>query len=82
MVKLIAGRCGHQDPVARGLQHGVETLCLCGGVSLHLQTLMEYDGRGRCGLVVCWDDTRDTYLEEMKTWAVGVDWDLSDNGEH
>ena len=49
---------------------------------LHFQTLVEYDGRELCGLVGCWDDTRDTYLEEMKTWAVGVDWDLSDNGEH
>ena len=48
---------------------------------LHFQTLVEYDGRELCGLVGCWDDTRDTYLEEMKTWAVGVDWDLSDIGE-
>ena len=48
---------------------------------LHNQTLLEYHGRGRCGLVVCQEDTLDTYLEEMKTWATGVDRDSSDIGD-
>ena len=57
------------------------TLCLCGGVRLHNQTLLEYYGRGRCGAVVCSEATLDTYLEEMKTWATAVDWDSSDIGD-
>ena len=65
--------------LVRGLQHGVEKLVLGfhGRVRLHIQTLLEWDGRGRCGEVVCWDDTRDTYRRKMETWAARVNWSVS-----
>ena len=58
------------------LQHGVEILELWGRVRLHIKTLLEWDGRGEWGWVKCYDDTADTYREEMETWAVRVNWDV------
>ena len=60
-----------------GLQHGVETLGLHRGVRLHIQTLLQYEGRGECGKMRCFHDTRDTYQQNMKTWAESVNWDIS-----
>ena len=57
-----------------GLQNGVASLSLHDGGRLDIQTLMEYDGRGWCGEVVCWDNTRDAYQREMKTWADRINW--------
>ena len=73
------------DPAATsslvlGLQRGVEELCLGGGVRLHLQTLLGYDGRGRCDEVWCEGDTADTYREEMKAWAIRVNWFFGEFG--
>ena len=61
-----------------GLQHGVEELVLGYRVRLHIQTLLEWDGSGRCGEVTCYGDTRETYLEVMMTWAAGVNWSVSE----
>ena len=73
--------------LVRALQHGVKRLELWGGVRLHIQTLLcgshrkavlKYDVMGRCGEVECHKDTRDTYREDMKTWAYRVNWIVSD----
>ena len=64
--------------LVQGLQLGVEVLWLCDGVRLHLQTLVEYDGRGSCGEVSmrCEDDTADTY-REGGTWAERINWNVA-----
>ena len=67
--------------LVRALQHGVEGLDMYGGARLHIQTLLDYDGRGRCGWVKCYYSTRDTYKEDMKTWAARVNWDVTVNSE-
>ena len=41
---------------------------------------MSYDGNGRCGGVECDGDTADTYREEMKAWAIGVNWGFGEFG--
>ena len=68
--------------LVRGLQHGVEILVLDEGgrgpVTLDIQTLVEYDGRGRCGEVAFDDDTAATYREDMKVWAERINWDVTD----
>ena len=63
------------------LHHGVEKLGLGypGRVRLHIQTLLEYDGRGRCGRVRCYDDT---YKDQMKTWAERVNWVVDEDEEN
>ena len=48
------------------------------GVRLHIQTLLDYDGRGRCGQLQCHGDAWDTYKKIMKTWAARVGWDVED----
>ena len=67
------------------LQHGVPWLTLGynGPVRLHVPTLADYDGRGRCGvLTMYWDDPAagesggDTYQHSMQVWALSVDWSL------
>ena len=67
------------------LQHGVKKLELgCyGPVRLHIQTLMEYDGRGRCGEVE-WrcSDTVNTYRKEIMTWADRINWSVTDKSEY
>ena len=62
--------------LVRALQYGVKDLGLSYGVRLHIQTMLEWDGRGRCGQVRCSGDTRYTYREEMKTWAARVNWSV------
>ena len=65
--------------LVRGLEHGVKRLVLdgvrWGPVTLDIQTLVEYDGRGRCGEVTikCSSNIADTY-REMKTWAERINW--------
>ena len=65
--------------LVRALQLGVEKLNLgySGRVRLHLQTLMEYDGRGRCGEMTCFPDTADT---EIKAWSARVNWSVTYKG--
>ena len=65
----------------RALQHGVEMLVLRGSVTLHLPTLMNYDGRGKCKSLHCMDTSRSTYLPQMTAWAEGVGWVGWDFGE-
>ena len=64
--------------LVRALQHGVEELYLHSGVRLHIQTLLEWGGRGRCGREEGRGDTRDTYKEELMTWAARVNWGVTE----
>ena len=65
--------------LVRGLQHGVEKLVLGSEVRLHIQILVEYDGRGKCGEVGCSSNyTEVFYLENMKIWAERINWDVKD----
>ena len=59
-----------------GLQQGVTRLVLYAGTRVHLHTLLDYDGRGRCGVVGCWDDVADFYREVVREWATRVDWEF------
>ena len=64
------------------LQHGVAELRLWWGARVHVQTLLEYDGRGRCGELECYGETWDTCMEDMKTWAARVNWDVKEVYRH
>ena len=63
-----------------GLQQGVAELRLGYGARVHLHTLLDYDGNGRCGEVGCSGDTKDIYLEEVRGWATRVDWEFVEDG--
>ena len=68
--------------LVRGLQHGVKKLWLgyYGAVTLDIQSLVEYDGRGRGDLVGCYGNTAATYRENIKTWAERINWDVTEGG--
>ena len=57
------------------LQHGVRSLLLEGSVTLHLPTLLKYNGGGKCHTLGCFDDSRSTLLPQLTAWAEGVGWD-------
>ena len=41
-----------------------------------------FAGKGRCVWVQCKGDTAVTYREEMKAWAIRVNWEFFDHGEN
>ena len=67
--------------LVQGLKHGVKRMELqlgdWGPDTLDIQTLVEYDGRGRCGEVECYNVTSAAYREEIKTWAGRINWDVT-----
>ena len=64
-----------------GLQQGVAVLVLGAGARVHLHTLLDYDGRGRCDVVGCWDDVADFYREVVREWAIRVGWEFVEDGD-
>ena len=62
--------------LVRGLQHGVKKVHLQDDARLHLETLLEYDGKGRCNYLVCYDSTREVYRDQLRAWAIRVDWGM------
>ena len=64
--------------LVRALQHGVERLWLGtrGLVRLHIQTLVEYDGRGLCGELTHANGRKTTINEQMQFWAARINWDV------
>ena len=57
------------------LQHGGRWLALEGSVTLHLPTLLKYNGRGNCESLYCYDTSRNTLVPQLTAWAEGVGWD-------
>ena len=55
------------------LQHGVRSLLLEGSVTLHLPTLLKYNGGGKCHALGCY--SRNMFLPQLTAWAEGVGWD-------
>ena len=58
------------------LQQGVRSLGLGTGARLHIQTLLGYDGKGRCDEVRCWGAARDIYRDQLMEWAARVNWEV------
>ena len=46
-------------------------------VSLDMETLAQYDGKGKCESVPLWDDTRERYGARVDSWAGEMGWDVS-----
>ena len=68
------GRCGAEvESPAR-----VEETC----VPLLTSLTSRFRGRVRCVWVQCKGDIAVTYREEMKAWAIRVNWEFFDHGEN
>ena len=69
----------------QALQHGVKRLFLGRSVTLHLPTLIKYDGGGKCNTLSCRDTSRNLFLPQLTAWAEEVGWDGrwdDDNGSY
>ena len=45
-----------------------------GEMSLDIMALTQYSGQGKCEWVRCYYDTARKYMEELRTWAVKINW--------
>ena len=60
------------------MESNVEIVILGDGeVSLDIGTLTQYSGQGRCRVVECFDDTADTFREEVRSWAQRINWSVT-----
>ena len=63
------------------LTERLERVTLDIGVTLDIQTLCQYNGRGTCRELVVSGDTRRRYEERIKQWRAEVGWTVTkDNG--
>ena len=51
------------------MSHRLDTVWLWPGVTLDLDDLASYDGRGRCTRLAVHSDTRTRYGERLRSWA-------------
>ena len=57
----------------------VEWVELCGGVTLDMGKLAQYDGKGECGEVWLSGDTRGRYRSQVKAWAKNIGWQTEES---
>ena len=48
------------------------------GVSLDMETLAQYDGKGECEEVWMFEDTGERYRQPVKVWARNMGWEIED----
>ena len=46
------------------------------GVTLDMDTLSQYDGKGECRRVSVWEDTGRRYRGQVKSWMKRIGWEL------
>ena len=70
---------GATQALVTGMIAGVDTVRLGynGSVEVDMETLASYDGRGRCSLVRCWDETKDRYRAQVRRWAGRIGWQVA-----
>ena len=51
-----------------------------GNVSLDMESLVQYDGRGECGEVWLYGDIINSVEDKMKVWARNIGWTMSGRG--
>ena len=69
------------EALVRALETRVEKVQL-GYMDLDIETLVKYNGRGKCMLVSCYSDFADKYIysQKLKTWAKRIHWEVIPNG--
>ena len=64
--------------LVRAMESRLERVYLGSGVSLNIEALTQYSGQGKCWEVIYFDDTKDTYREDVRSWSQRINWDVSD----
>ena len=67
--------------LVQGMRHSVARLVLGyhGAVELDWDTLLTYDGRGRCGWVGCYHLTRRKHGDLLAIWGENMGWGVKKN---
>ena len=76
-------RLSTEDTAAlvQGMQTNVVEVILGGKlVELDMDTLLTYDGRGLCGVVQCYGETRERYGDQVATWGEAMGWSVVRDG--
>ena len=62
--------------LVQGMQNNVERVLLDGGgpVDLDIDTLLTYNGRGHCGFVQCYYQTKERYGDQLAAWGETMGW--------
>ena len=75
---LDLGKMALTEPQTRALVTGMterlETVELWPEVTLDIQTLCQYNGRGTCWGLQVYDDTKRRYGEKLRQWGAEVSW--------
>ena len=70
--------------LVQAMEYRVEKVMLDRWVTLDIEALAEYSGQGRCKYLRFSDqkfeDTKEKYRQELKTWARSKDWTIDDQG--
>ena len=53
-------------------------LQLEGGVTLDMETLVRYNGQGKCKRLMCITETANRYRKSLTKWAKRIDWEVID----
>ena len=84
---LDLGKMALTEPQTRALVTGMterlETVELWPEVTLDIQTLCQYNGRGTCWGLQVYDDTKRRYEERLRQWGAEVGWAVTrdDDGD-
>ena len=63
--------------LVQGMQTNVVEVELGGGlVELDIDALLTYDGRGLCGVVQCYGETRERYGDQLAAWGETMGWSV------
>ena len=65
--------------LVQAMESHVELVKLYRGVTLDIRVLMEYSGQERCKKVMCESDTARKYREQLRTWTLSRNWEVTDD---
>ena len=63
--------------LVRAMETCVEGVDLVEKVTLDIRILTEYSGQGKCKEVTCNDGTADRYRDQLRTWAMSRNWEVT-----
>ena len=65
--------------LVQAMESRVESIFLSRGVTMDIRDLMEYNGNGKCRVLMCSGDTIERYREKLRTWAMVRNWVVTRN---
>ena len=67
--------------LAVAMVSGVKEVRLGKNVTLGMETLTQYNGKGECEEVKLFDNTKEIYQDQVKVWAGDMDWEIENDDQ-